>query len=198
MRKDLIVYLRPFSADSSVFVKNPEASDFFSLMIGSIGHVFGTRSQVALEEVLMRAVDKFGFMVEIGGSYSVGGGRISSSNEDWKAKFKKIASAAKAIIVLPSASVSVKWELEWIAANRLHEKTFFIFCDRHGENDSDFNIAGVKQIMKKCGFQIPDNIQAGSLISFDEKGGVYMHIEKSDFSIKSIREMLLSIVDRRL
>lgn len=61
----------------------------------------------------------------IGGVSSVGMTTYTTSDESWREDFRRLASGATGIFVLPSATEGSTWELEWLVTNAL-KKTLFI------------------------------------------------------------------------
>ena len=117
--RPLILYLRPFNSGSE-----------YRLWLGSLG-TFGGSSALpdtgGLEVGLSKITAAFGDFVALGDDIeTIGSGRVVTGDDNWRSTVRKLAEAATCIIMFPSPTAGVTWEMELLRDSGLIAKTVFL------------------------------------------------------------------------
>lgn len=116
------LYIRAFSTEGKLLSANPDyqSTPVFPSSVSQ-------QPKLDLEVLLASALESRCPLIALGshGQRIVGSGRIETGDEEWQENFKLLANRATLILVVPSDSKSVVWELQWLSAHHL-AKTIFV------------------------------------------------------------------------
>jgi len=192
--KPLCLYLRPFTIDGKILVDNPgRRSPLYWLWYPNQAN---SSLFVDLEELILITVEKWAEFDAIGYSSdeALGAGKICSSDENWRSYFIALANKAVCIFSVPSLNNSTIWELEWLANNKLYSKVVMLFTKLHLDaKDENYNYLAIKQRLFACGWQLPDMVEHGSIITFDSSGRFSAHLTKTNFKMEYLSQAVNQI-----
>ncbi|MET0182892.1 MAG: hypothetical protein ABW199_08415 [Caulobacterales bacterium] len=119
-----VIFLRAFDQDDAKL--HALTRDAFVKFPAGVGH------PRTLDEILLEEASPYGPVIAIGDPRDptppLGAARIFVANEgaDWQSVVSQLVSACKAIVMCPTTSAGVKWELELLARSNATSKTIFL------------------------------------------------------------------------
>lgn len=123
-----VLYLRAFRTEGRAMFRLPSDRAEFTGQ--------GSRRWVALDEFLVRgAGDRLGRLVALGNpaEFAPPGGatRVYLGDDTWTDELARLADRARAIIIEPGRTESMRWELQYIAEHRLQTRLFILTPPQH-------------------------------------------------------------------
>ena len=118
-----VLYLRPFLTENRALFRMPGDRAEFTGQ--------GVRSHVALDEFLARDItSRIGPFVALGNPSEVlppgGAVRVYLDDDGWQPELERLARAARALVMEPGRTKNLRWELEYVARERLQSRLFVI------------------------------------------------------------------------
>jgi hypothetical protein len=118
-----VLYLRSFATDGTMTFRAGEAETSWASD--------ATGRWVSLEQFLADEVERqLGRFAALGSPRDVlppgGALRLYLSDRDWQQQVTRLATGARAVLMLPSSSAAVRWELGMIVANGIHQRLFVL------------------------------------------------------------------------
>lgn len=143
--------------------------------------------------------------------------QFQSSDEDWRDKFRDLARRSLAIVIVPFATPSTAWELEWII-NEVPDKTIVLMPPTQRSNwfllltGTDLLSPDLTQIKSLSPKELwPTALAAGGtqlrMPEYSKRGGIYRLRRKAPneqeadfkqgFSAQGLRDALLSVANNQ-
>ena len=152
----LILYLRDFVVDG---VKSAEIK---------VGYFTSSFTDTNFETELSLSVSRVGRFIAVGiKSYSgdVGAQRYVVEDEDWKDRVTDLMEKTSLILIRPSLSVGLIWELEQLVKNKYLQKTVICFNKRQ---DGSHNYKLFREVIKPF-LKLPLSVFASKYMWFNER-----------------------------
>lgn len=122
-----ILYLHGYSVSTNLTVPRPDALGSF--MRWEREYAGMKVPTFKLETWLTNVVDPIGELIALrdpSSSLYPGAYKLETRDDEWRDGVRKLTASAHAIVVVPSSSPGVLWELKWIVDSGLLGKTIFI------------------------------------------------------------------------
>lgn len=185
----LILYLRDFAVDrpKTAYVK--------------FGIFERTFTEINFETELSLAAGKVGHFIAVGISnqdITAGAERYTVEDEIWKDRISELMEESSMILIRPSLSVGLIWELEQLVQNKYLKKTVICY---HKKQDGSYNYKLFRDMTKHF-VNLPSSFFAARFMCLDEERRVFKHssledtqifnrlLEKHKKSIKTKRSVL--------
>ena len=196
IHRDFILYLRPFSRDHEMQQANPNSSNYRIFPT-----YFTEAAQKSLESVLRDSIGDEIPMLSLGERWqNFGAARIETSDDSWQSIFVLLASRAKMILVVPSASSEgCLEELRFIRKAGFLAKTIFIQPPEgisKGINQETWDLSREKLSLE--GFVLGDFRTDGSLSTLKPTGELDKHLFLPKTLDSSIFHLGLTLLEKDL
>jgi hypothetical protein len=156
---------------------------------GSSSHVVYLRSFVASDHLPRRTIEPWGTvdleelfacgldrapLVALGNPEleRFGPGRATTTDEDWRAVLRVLATEAQMLLVVPAHTSGTSWEIEWTATNKFLHKTVFAMPPASGSEVACWteNWRDLRQWAVRLGLNLPEYTPTGRLFRLRSEG----------------------------
>ncbi len=162
------LYLRPFASTGRVRLPNPRRISGVSFLA-----TFFEPRHLELERVLSDALAMQGPLIALGkpGEH-LGAGRLPADEKEWQQIVARLASAARAILVLPSHHPGTLWEISWLKQNGLFSRCVFLMPPGYalGPESSPELWRQAAAALARIGILLPAHSPAGALFTLTIRG----------------------------
>lgn len=188
--RPFFLFARPFNVTGRLSLKR-EMRHFSTLS----GYV--PQEHFDLESLLAKSLSPKGILIGLGDRLSeFGAGRVPSSDQEWKATFQRLAGAAKAIILIPSASPGTMWEIDWLRQSGHLSTTVFVMPPWSQEIafDIESDWAKAATACEWVGIQIPAYQAGGMLFKIGSDGVVNTSAQGLALSSASLKRKMADVL----
>ena len=176
-----VLYARPFDVAGTLPVEKAAVPNPLRLFKRELAG-----ESPDLEEVLAEAFESSVPMIGIG-HRGFGVGKVESYSE-WQSEFRALATAAKAVVVLPLETPGVSWELDWLQDNEQLEKCI-VLMPPNLEAPSRWNEA-VAGYSERLGIALPEYNLGGGLFLICRPGTRLLTSLGSSIDLDDLRQAI--------